>query len=114
MIKFARANKLAFVLIPPGTTPFLQVGDTHLHAIFKRSLAQQWDDYKLDLIEAGQSLNDLNIDIMRKWIARAVVKAADEINQPALIKKAFLDNGLSNSLDGSQESSVHTSKMLFV
>ncbi len=110
MIQFANDNNLALVLIPPGTTPFLQVGDTHMHSAFKSSLARQWDEFTVDLLERGESIHALDIDKMRKWIAGAVVKAAESINDPDLIQRSFLDNGLSNDLSGGQEDLVHTAK----
>ena len=55
------------------------------------------------MASAGKKMEDLKIADLRLWIADAVVKAADTINNSDGIKKSFLDNGLSNSFNASQE-----------
>lgn len=50
---------------------------------------------------------------MREWIADAVVSAAERINNSDLIQRAFINDGISTNLDGSQESMVTVKKQLW-
>ena len=112
MIQFAHANRLALVVIPPGTTPFIQVGDTHIHSAFKASLADQWCEYQVKNAREGKKIESAKIADMREWIAEAVVKAVDEINKPDLIRRAFVENGfVANFNSSDQEAVVRVSKM---
>ena len=62
------------------------------------------------MAEDGHKMENLMIADLRLWIADAIMTAATSINNAEAIKKSFLDNGLSNAFNGSQEHLVHTAK----
>lgn len=108
-ITYCAANNVFIRYLPGGSTPFLQVGDTHIHRFVKSYVATRWAAVRLARLEAAamsrsaagnvaaqlddEDLADLEEPAAREWVVGAVLDALRSLPEK-VVKSAFLDNGL--------------------
>jgi hypothetical protein len=102
--KFCEKANIQLYFIPPGLTGKLQPMDTHVNKLFKNHVRELWENWTRETMNNLEaSGKDLRLPRPSKqkiveWIDIAWKRIPND-----LIKKSFLQNGISNALDGSED-----------
>lgn len=105
--EFYQQQKLNVVMIPENTTRWLQPLDTHINKVFKTHIRTAWCSFMVKKIGTNIGNRALieGAANIRESFCEWVLEAWEKVS-PELVKKAFVETGISAALDGSDESRV--------
>lgn len=111
-ISEAQANNVTVSIIPGGCTSKMQPLDICLNKPFKSVLRSCWHEYIDSLLAADpnpEKLATASKQVICDWIK----KGLDYLeSKKEMIVKSFLVYGISNALDGSENTFIHCAKEL--
>ncbi len=111
-LSLAKANNVDISIIPGGCTSKVQPLDVCINKPFKSVLRRHWTEHIDTMVATNPNLTKLTT-ASKETICHWIKAGLDYLKQNnAIVKKSFLVCGITNALDGSENSMIHCAKEL--